>query len=264
MTDHTPARRRRWPRLAVFAGALLLAVALCIIVHLMGVSSRLDAIRAAGLPVTPAELDAWYTIPPDVDNAADLYARAATLYVEDLDVPGVGCPDLPEPDQRIPDAMRKQIAAHLAKNRAALKLLHQAATVEHCRHPVRLGDGFDAWLPHLGDLREGARLLKLEAIISALDGRSSDATQALLAAAAAARSLRREPVAVSQTVRFCIESITITALQQVLTRRKLPPSDLERLEAALRNAEAPDALHRAFVGGRCLGLDFLNTRKDFW
>jgi len=43
---------------------------------------KMDAIRAAGYPVTCAELDNWYSIPDGVDNAADVILNAISYYRE--------------------------------------------------------------------------------------------------------------------------------------------------------------------------------------
>jgi hypothetical protein len=77
------------------------------------IQARLAAIREAGEPATPAELDAWYVEPPTNENAAPLYAEAfAALTSEEVNA-----------------------RTFLEKNQQAVELLHRAAQRTQCRYP---------------------------------------------------------------------------------------------------------------------------------
>src|SRR5947209_16378784 len=63
----------------VFASASLLALSLFAIwrVHLgLQINHQFDAIRKAGLPASPQELNRWYSNVPDTENAALVLTQA--------------------------------------------------------------------------------------------------------------------------------------------------------------------------------------------
>ncbi len=92
--------------------------------------ARIDAIYAAGYPVTGAELDEWYSIPPDVENAAYTIEEAFSFYDEwdkekSEPLPVVGRAKLPPRTEALPAEMKALIAEYIADNNEALDLFHQ-------------------------------------------------------------------------------------------------------------------------------------------
>ena len=110
--------------------------------------ARIDAIRAAGYPVTCAELDKWYTIPENVENAAYTIMDAFWYYKKwDKDksklLPVVGRAELPARTEPLDEETKALITQYVADNNEALELFHQAAEIEHCRYPIDLSAGFE-------------------------------------------------------------------------------------------------------------------------
>lgn len=91
--------------------------------------SKTDAIRAAGFPVTCAELDQWYKIPPNVENAAYTIIDAFSYYNQwdkekSKSLPVVGRAELPARTEPLAEEMKALIAEYVADNNEALELLH--------------------------------------------------------------------------------------------------------------------------------------------
>jgi len=192
-------------------------------------SAKLEGIRQAGQPVTLAELKAWYPEPPAGENAAPLYAEAFAALA----------------------AAEAKSPSFLAKNEAALALLHKAAAKRQCRYPIDLGEAF-VKAPHLGKLKTCAQLLGREAVASAGKGRADLAAQFLSDGLGLGRSLEQEPLLISQLVRMACDSITQTSLEEALSLRAFPEEQLVSLQAALREEErtVEPSLARAFATER--------------
>jgi hypothetical protein len=223
--------------------------------------ARIDAIRAAGYPVTCAELDKWYTIPENVENAAYTFMDAFWCY-RDWDktkselLPFIGQAKLPARTEPLPEGMKAAIAQYIADNNEALALLHKAAVIEHCRYPVDLSSGFDVRLEHLSNLRKGMMLLNLEAICHAENGNSQSAFRSVISGFGLARSLNKEPIILSQLVRTACRGLAVSGIERTINRAEFTDGQLAEIDRFLISAEDHSALARAYAGERC---KFLNT-----
>jgi hypothetical protein len=151
-TDADTGEKTRWkPKLYYAFIALALVLVAFFVIFRVSLKSEIEekyeAIRAAGYPVTLAELDEWYSIPPNAENAAYYYADAFSCYQQlsggNADhLPIIGKAELPARTEPLAEETKTLIAKYLADNRQALELLHKAAGIEHCRYPVDYGMGF--------------------------------------------------------------------------------------------------------------------------
>ncbi len=177
-------------------------------------------------------------------------------------LPIIGFAELPAPSEGLPAEMKKAIAEHLSANKETLELLHNAASIERCRYPFDLTQGFEALLRPLEVLRDGARLLSLEAFMHAENGEPHDACGSLRSLMALARSLENEPLLISQLVRIACQAIGVDSLQRIVSRTALPEAELQEIGAALARAEERDAMARAMAVERCIGWNAFNTTFD--
>ena len=135
------------------------------------IRARLDAIRAAGYPATLEELDVSYSIPESAENAAYTLMKAFSHHVEWKseylkDLPIAGRAELPPRTKPLSEETKALIADYLADNKKTLDLLHKGAAIEHCRYLTEFS--YDMMLlPHLSDIKTGAILLALEAVLHA-------------------------------------------------------------------------------------------------
>jgi hypothetical protein len=226
--------------------------------------ARIDAIRAADYPVTCAELDKWYSIPENVENAAytitDAFSYYKQWYKEKAEsLPVVGPAKLPARTEPLPEEMKTLIAQYIADNNEALKLLHAGAAIQHSRYPTDLNAGFETFLPNLSEIRRGVFLLELEAILHAENGDSESAVRAAKSCFGIARSLAREPLTVSQLVRAACQSLAVTTVEYCINRVELTDEQLVELIESVDNAERICDISCAFVGERCMGISFFKA-----
>jgi hypothetical protein len=226
--------------------------------------ARIDAIRAAGYPVTCAELDKWYTIPENVENAAYTIMDAFSYYKKwDKDksksLPVVGRAKLPPRTEPMDEEMKALITQYVADNNEALELIHAGAAIENCRYPIELNAGFEALSPHLSEIRKGVFLLKLEAILHAENGDGKLAIRSAKSCFGIARSLAKEPVTVSQLVRAACQNLAATTIEYSINRIKLTDEQLVELIEYVHNAERDSDMSCAFIGERCGGISFFKA-----
>ena len=257
-TDARPRRRIWW--FWVIASLLLLVFAG---VHLIGrsrVESHLAAIRKAGFPASPEELNAWYSAVPPAENAAFGFIEAADLVEAPTaasQLPVVGKAELPEPGATLSPEMREAMSLYLAANKDALETIRSAAQLPKSRYTMDLRQGFSTLLPHLAQLKKLAQLLKLETIYAS-DRRQPDlAVRSTLDALALAHSLANEPLVISELVRMACVAITVSGLERTLSENALTDQQLRTLSEKLQQAEADGhaGLTRALAGERSVGID---------
>ena len=221
--------------------------------------ARIDAIRAAGYPVTCAELDKWYMIPENVENAAYTIIDAFSYYkLWDKDksesLPVVGRAKLPARAEPMDEEMKALIAQYVADNNEALELLHTAAAIEHSRYPIDLSAGFEAAIPDLSEIRKAAFFLKLEAILHAENGDGKSAVRSVISSFGIARSLTNEPILITQLVRAACQRLATSTIEYCINRVELADEQLVELIECVHNAELISDVSCAFVGERCMGL----------
>ena len=223
--------------------------------------ARIDAIRAAGYPVTCAELDKWYTIPENVENAAYTIMDAFWYYKKwDKDkskpLPIVGRAELPARTEPMDEEMKALIAQYVADNNEALELLHAGAAIEHSRYPIDLSAGFETKLSPLSEIRRAVFLLKLEAILHAENGNGKLAIHSVISCFGIARSLAKEPIIVSQLVHVACQRLAATTIEYCINRAELTDEQLVDLIECVNNADRISDISCAFVGERCNGISF--------
>lgn len=237
---------------------LLMFAVFRLVVH-QRVQNRLNAIRAAGYPVTMTELDVWYP-EPEGTNAAEVYAQAFEALVEDqeaereLPILGAGA-GLPEPGIQLEVGLASKIEAYLDRNSEALRLLEKAVLIPDCRYMTDVDKGdLDTVLPHLGGLRRSGRLLKLKSILEADSGDYESAAKTCLNITALARSLGREPLLISTLVNISINRLAHGQIERLISAGKLSDESLLSIDEGIvmHNVIDDNILH-AFVGERVIG-----------
>ena len=228
---------------------------------------RIEAIRAAGYPATCAELDRWYNIPHDVENAAYTMEEAFMMLnpwdkEKSKSLPVAGRAELPPRTEPIPTEMKTLIAEYVADNNEALELLHEAAKIEHCRYPIDLSAGFAARLPNLSEIRKTVFLLELEAVLHADDGNVTAAMRSIDAAFGVARSLAGQPLNISQLIRAACQNKAVQTVEQVVNRIELTDEQLIELIERVRKSEQICGMSCAFAGERCMGLSFFQNPQS--
>jgi len=263
MTRHDemiPRRRRKLKVSYVIIVLLLVITAGVIIFRLRAKSkleSKLQAIQAAGYPVTAAELNAWYSIPESSENAADTILAAFLHYYhwdnQYLDgLPVAGSAELPARSEPMAKEMKALVAEYLSDNKKSLALLAKGSKIQHCRYPVDFTQGSGTLAPHLRDVHQGVKLLALEAVSHAENAEPQPAIDSVSAMFGVARSLAKEPILISQMFRIICEDLSVSTLERVVNRIKLTDKQLIELSQLLEKTDDRTGISRGFAGGRCL------------
>jgi hypothetical protein len=223
--------------------------------------AAIDTIRTDGYPVTCAELDKWYTIPENTENAAYTIMDAFSYYKQwDKDksepLPVVGQAKLPTRTEPMDEEMKALIAQYVADNNEAIEMLHTAAAIEHSRYPIDLSAGFEAAIPDLSEIRTAVRLLELEAILHAENGDGKSAVRSVISSFGIARSLTKEPLLITQLVRNGCQNLAASTIEYCINRIELADEQLVKLIECVYNIELISDISCAFVGERCMGLSF--------
>ena len=227
--------------------------------------ARINAIRDADYPVTCAELDKWYTIPENAENAADTIMDAFWCYRETGETKSLLINYLEGFFYRtkpLPEEKKVSIVQSIADNNETLTLLHKAATIKYCRYPIDLSSGFNANLNYLRKLWKCIILLNIDAIWHAENGQSQSAANSVISSLCLARSLAEEPVIESQLVRMTCYSLIISNLESCINRTTFTDEQLVSINRCLIGAENHSTLARAYAGDRCLFLDALKKLES--
>ncbi len=261
-------RKRRWTPWKVFFLAFGILVVLAILLVTFAairysVSARrrievqLAAIREAGEPITPAELEEHYRLPPDVEDTTALWMEATALletpefFADARDLPVVGTSELGIPPPGQPWQHLEAVERLLYKYHASLELMHQAAEAGGAaRYPTDFHQGPLMPLEHAYRLNGGARMLSLEAHVRAHRADPAGAARSIRATLMLGRSLKREPVTISMLVRIAYESIAISDLEDLLGTVRFSDEDLIGLQDDLRVADYGENLYQAMLGER--------------
>jgi len=270
-SETAPRRRRKLKVSHILIVLLLIAVCAFAGFRLsvrLKLRARIDAIRAAGYPVTLAELNEWYTIPEGAENAADTLIEAFLCYYEwnrtELEsLPVAGQAELPARTEPLAEETKGLVAQYLADNQQALELLHKAAPMEHSRYPVDFSVGLGYRMYHIRDLRKGAILLKLEAVLHAENNKSQLAARSVTSIFGIAHSLAEEPILFSQLVRTVCRGLAVSSLERVINRVEFTDEQLVELGKAVANAENLSAMSWAFAGERCRGIYVFKNPTTF-
>lgn len=227
---------------------------------------QIEAIRAAGLPVSPNELNKWYEAVPDAENQALLILEAARSRTG-LELTERYFARSSE-DAPLDPEMNRTLRNYLTANERTLALLHRAAQLTRGRYPVDLSEGTETRLPHLVEIKRLARLLRAEVIQESHTDDLEGAVRSLDAGMALASSLRDEPLLISNLVRmFCVMQ-ALDGMERVASEHQMTERELVLLANRLEEAEADGlrGLFRGLVGDRVMGMTsfespFSETRR---
>lgn len=222
-----------------------------------GAKREIEAIRSRGLPVSAIDLEAWYKPVPREKNAALAFTEAmgyvdSTVFAQPTNelFVGKGLVDPLDPQ------LAEEVALFIGRNAEALDLLHAAAKLPESRYPIDLTKGPATLLPHLANVKQSSRLLKWDAILHSSRGDPEQAMRSLNTGFALVRSLRDEPLLISELVRIASLSILLQGVERVINEQRLGEPDLVALSEALRQCseDGRKAMWRAIVGERAGGI----------
>ena len=262
-----PSRLARW--IARVIGFLFLLVLCCFalwrVLLLRDVNSQFARIRAAGYPVSGAELNAWRQPVPDTENGALVLTQAFSLV---RTFPDARSNEVVKFEYLIRTnewsaATRELIEAYVRTNAPALAKAREAFLLSQFRYPVDFSYGPETEMPHLTQLKEMARISALAAALDAGEERAEEWPKQVELQLKIAGTLDDEPIVLSYLVRAAILRMAVRATERSLSWGSPSGDTCKRLQAAFNNAGKTNLLLRAFVGERALMIPiFRLSRKE--
>ncbi|MBN2312616.1 MAG: hypothetical protein JXM79_01725 [Sedimentisphaerales bacterium] len=288
-SERASKKRRKRKRWCIYILLLFLVAGAFTLfrLHLRSkLNDRIEAIRAAGYPVTCDELEAWYTIPEGAENAADTILDAIKSYhqwssktipdanfIEPYDpfyskkdfkvLPHIGSVKLPAPEEPLTEEMKALIAEYVVDNNDTLELLHTGAEIEHCRYSLELNDQNVSVDWRLGELRDVSRLLCFDALVHAENGNAELATRSVISGFGLARSLSKEPILRSQITLIDFDWNALYALKRIVNRIQLTDEQMIKLAEYIAHAEHVRDFSLGLIGEQCLKLRFFSEPRKW-
>jgi hypothetical protein len=159
--------------------------------------------------------------------------------------------------------VKSALTGFVQSNREALQFFAQGAQYEQSRYPIDLTQGPNTLLPHLTGIKRGMQTAEMAAILDAENNDEKQAADDVLLSVGLVRSLKAEPVLISQLVHAAGVALSMVGLEQVLNRTHLSPESLSELSKAFQNMEQYDAqgegFMRAVAGERAIHLEILKN-----
>ena len=247
-------------RFKIWHGIVVLTLFLFVLFHISGsykLKKQIQALKSRGYPVTLKELERSDSLPEGAKNAAAVYLDAFSSYKKwDSDtmraLPIAGRASLPARTEPMDASARQLVEQFLSDNQQTLSLLHEAASIEHCRYPIDLVKEFDpkdSWR----DGVRAAQLLGLEALIASEDKDVDKFLASISASLTLARSLDG-PLLIHRLTHGAVRGYTYRSIERAINRITLTNKQLSRLSAWVKASDSSEGFRRALLAEQCLGL----------
>jgi hypothetical protein len=232
-----------------------------------GVNAKLAAIRAAGLPTSGAELNAYYPAVPDSENAALVMTQAFALmrnysyYQLEEEVRQIQ--NLP---RMAPLTVRQKqlMAICIRTNAAAIAKMREAIRLPKSRYPIDCTAGAETPLPHLTKLRSLAQIAEFNALLTIRSGRTDIAAESITDILGLAKTLDNEPLEVSQLARAAMIGMAAQTQEQTLSITNFTESELLGFQRNFTEAEKTNLMTRAMIGERATLIPYFCSLQGWY
>ncbi|MEI9866553.1 MAG: hypothetical protein WDN00_18765 [Limisphaerales bacterium] len=211
------------------------------------VNVKLQTIRAAGLPTSGAELNAYYPAVPDNENAALVMTQAFVLLrnYPDSRSNEVARFKIPPRLQSLNAQQNQLLTGYVEMNSNALARVREAVKFPKSRYPVDLTLNADALLPHLPNLQKISAIVSFATMLALKAQDGKQAADWISLQIALNHTLNTEPLLISQINRAKIVS---SASQLVELGLNTTTFDEETLLGFATNFEQIDRSDRSAIG----------------
>ncbi|MGA2686236.1 MAG: hypothetical protein ABSF51_14425 [Verrucomicrobiota bacterium] len=261
--------KRFFFRICLAALFLLALLLVCFIVWRVNlardVNAKLAAIRAAGLPTSGVELNAYYSAVPDNENAALVMTQAFALIrsYSDSRSNEVDQFQFPERGQPVTPEESKLLYSYVEMNSDALARIREAIKLPESRYPVDYTPGLITLLPHLTQLNKLEKIAEYELMLASQSGDTTNAVVAIESLVGIAHSLDEEPDIIAQLVHVRFILSVENSLEYYLNATNLNATQLGELAALIANAERTNLMARALIGDRAELIPYFQL-KPVW
>lgn len=258
---------------------LLFLLALClfavwrIMLH-RDVQRNLGRLRAAGLPCSGDELNAWRRPLTDAENGAILLAQAQALMVT---LPGarsneIDAATLLSRTNVWTAATRRSVEEYLQMNERALTRTREALQLTQFRFPADYSYGLGQEFPQVHYPKDLARVVALRGALAAqttntnanTDGDADAWTEDAELLVRLAHSLDNEPTLLSYLVHNAILRMSVALTERNLSRAAPGAEACRRLQTAFVRAARTNSLPLALIGERAMMIPYFRfSREEF-
>lgn len=212
---------------------------------------QLAAIRNAGLPSSPPELNQWYKAVPEDQNAALILTNAfATLTTfPDLRAKTIDSKEILDRREPWSKEIRSNVVAYVEMNHAAMEKAQEGLKRSECRYPIDLSYGLETSNPHLESLKKLGTVGALQAILAAEKAQKEECAANIGFILKLARTLDTEPQLISEMVRGSLISTAAKTLEHCLNLCPLDNST-EEMNRLFKELSETNILKRALIGER--------------
>jgi hypothetical protein len=226
------------------------------------IDARIAAIRAAGMPASPAEINTWVPQVTDSENGALVLLRAFTNLHEFTGNASVRYDDLLSsartnvwtPEQR---AFARQ---YVQTNVEALAQIEAALRCEKFRYPVDYSAGPATKIPHLKNIKSAAQLLRIRTMLE-LEDHSSAWTNSIRLQLKLAETLDSEPGIIGYFVRVAVVRIATLSAERALNIDPPDSAGCKMLRDAFLNMTKTNTLPQALIGERALYVPYFRMSR---
>ena len=233
-------------------------------------NQRIAELRSQGLPTNAVELNAYYSVPPDVTDTSELWIAATTAVknagieqrVAKIPIVGLGPTPVPEPGE---DWAELEISRTFLKDLdRELQLIRQAADAEGmARYPDDVTSGLNVLPPELLETLVMLRLLILSSHVHVHDGQDTEVLKDVAAIFAVSDSLRAEPLLVSQLYRISVHDAACFQAIVLIPHCQWTDEELQKLQIAIGRARFREEMVTAFHGELANCLSQIDTSSGF-
>lgn len=259
------SRSKLWIILFGVAALLPLGLGLLWYYGVTTLDSDLAALRATGLPATARELNEFYVVPAGVPDTTEVWVRAilavqaAKLSERGSTLPLIGSGPSPIPVPGQPWAELEATRKLLGECGAELQAIRAAAAAGgQARFPIDLSAGIHTLLPLTQESRQVARVLALDAWVSAHDGNGTRTLEDVKGIFALSDALRGEPLLISQLVRIAVYAVGCETVARLMPHCAWSDADLQSLQSVAQAARFKEEMARAYMGERATCLTALD------
>ncbi len=221
------------------------------------VEAKLEEFRAAGQPVTWAEVLAARRQIPDDENSALILLEAFDQIQEPGGHVAWFLGDFragPSDGALHSEQTRTIVRTHLSANADALKLIHEAARFPLGAYPLPpVANPMLLPMDHLSGVRAAARLCTLQAVFYAEEGNGDGAVRSLTAGAAVSSSLGDCVTLIDVLVRMAVDSVWLDGIERALQCGEMPVGSVQTLRQLILREDGQLSLKLAFCGERSHG-----------
>jgi hypothetical protein len=133
-----------------------------------------------------------------------------------------------------------------------------AAARPQCRFPIQYQKGFACLLPHLGSLRQAARVLQVRALAELNAGQTAAAFNDIRLILRLGNSFETEPMLISLLVRISFNHLAFQPVWEGLADHRWNDAQLQQLQRDFTAINLLNHLDTAFHGERCMAKCCLN------